>query len=81
MGGSRSYEIVELVGPSVAGMPLPTLHATVSDFPQVDLEKLLARLTLIHSILVRPLRLTLMLEPFVNFCSHINIIWQIIHRQ
>ena len=36
VGGSRSYDIVELVGASVGGHPLPTLHATVSDFPQVD---------------------------------------------
>jgi len=36
VGGSRSYDIVELVGASVGGHPLPTLHATVSSFPQVD---------------------------------------------
>ena len=36
VGGSRSYDIVELVDASVGGMPLPTLHATVLDFPQVS---------------------------------------------
>jgi len=36
VGGSRSYDIVELVDASVGGIPLPTLHATVLDFPLVS---------------------------------------------